>query len=240
MKASKKSSSSAIAQCISLTFFEVAEHGTITDPGVTEPKTRSDVFQNVSPGRIRTTDQLISEIESCTPLEGHFSYLADNYLSHIEVELEDDDSWIGLIERRRLAFLAAALRQDPDTGWHDWIKHEGDPGLAGFKEIIQDWLDEHVDWDEAEWFDSGWSVQDAALGFFSDLDAKVLDSLGVVIIMGEHPGSSYYAAELRGDLAQANQVAQELGLAFRFRALGESAPAEQALASAAGDQGAGS
>lgn len=240
MKSSKKSSSSAIAQCASLTFFEVAEHGTITDPSVPEPKTRAEVFQNVSPGRIRTTGQLILEVEGCSPLEGHFSYLADNYLSDIEGELEDEDSGLGLIERRRLAFLAAALRHDPDTGWRDWIEHEGDPGLAEFKEHIQDWLGTEIDWNESDWFDTNWSGQSASLGFFSDLDACVLKALSVVIIEGDHPGSSYYAAELRGDLARANQVAQELGLAFRFRALGESAPAEQPLNSAAGDQGAGS
>jgi len=41
--------------------------------------------------------------------------------------------------------------------------------------------------------------------------------LGVDIIEGEHPGSSYYAAELRQDVDYANQVAKEMGLGFRFR-----------------------
>ena len=136
-------------------------------------------------------------------------------------ELEDEDSGLGFIARRRLAFLAAALRYDPDTGWRDWVSHEGDPGLAGFKERIEDWLAEGIDWDEAEWFDSGWSGQDAALGFFSGLDAKVRKLLGVVIIEGEHPGSSYYAAELRGEIGLANAAAQVLGLACRFRVQGQ-------------------
>ena len=231
MKSSRKSLSKP-SPCVTplpgpLFFYEVAEYGTISDPGVPGPKLRSDVFQNVSSGLIRNADDLVSEVEGCHPLASHFSILAADHLSDIEDELDADDNTLGFIERRRLAFLAAALRNDPDTGWRDWIEHEGDPGLAGFKQIIQDWLDEDVDWDEAESFDSGWSGQSAALESFSSLDAKVLDALGVVIIEGDCPGSSYYAAELQAEIAHANQAAQALGLAFRFRAKGEDAAAKE-------------
>ena len=201
-----------------MTFYEVAGHGTLSDPGVAGPKVRADVFERLSLGIIRTTDELISEVDDCVPLASHFSILAEAHLASIEEELEDEDSGLGSIARRRLAFLAAALRHDPDTGWRDWVAHEGDPGLVSFKERIEDWLAEDIDWDEAEWFDSGWSGQNAALGFFSGLSAAVRKLLGVVIIEGEHPGSSYYAAELRGEIGPANAVAQALGLAFRFRA----------------------
>ena len=230
MKSSRKSLCKP-SSCVTplpghLFFYEVAEYGTISDPGVPAPKLRSDVFQNISPGFIRSVDDLISEVEGCVPLASHFSILAADHLSDIEDELDADDNTLGFVERRRLAFLAAALRDDPDTGWRDWVAHEGDLGLADFKEIIQDWLDEDVDWDEAESFDGGWSGQSAALGFLSGLDAKVRKALGVVIIECEHPGSSYYAAELRGEIANANQTAQALGLAFQFRAEGEGAVAE--------------
>ncbi len=46
---------------------------------------------------------------------------------------------------------------------------------------------------------------------------ELLDALGVLIVEGEHPGSSYYAAELRNDIEEANGVAQSLGLPFRFK-----------------------
>jgi len=52
--------------------------------------------------------------------------------------------------------------------------------------------------------------------YFEGLDDKTLNALGVEIIEGEHPGSSYYAAELRQDVDYANQVAREIGLEFRF------------------------
>ena len=200
-----------------LTFYEVATHRTLTDPKVPTPSVRADVFERVSPGIIRTTDDLISDVNGCRPLASHFSLLAEAHLASIEEEPEDEDSGLGFIARRRLAFLATALRHDPDSGWRDWVRHEGDPGLGGFKELIEEWLAESIDWDEAEEFDSCWSGQSAALGFFSGLDAEVRKLLGVVIIEGEHPGSSYYAAELQGDILPANEAAQALGLAFRFR-----------------------
>ena len=43
------------------------------------------------------------------------------------------------------------------------------------------------------------------------------DGIGVQIIEGDHPGSSYYAAVLRQDVDYVNQVARGLGLTFRFR-----------------------
>lgn len=239
MKTSQSTSSRLTSAPTALTFYEVAEYGTITYPGVAAPKTRADVFAIVPPGNIHTTADLISEVEACSPLACYFSALAESHLEDIEAELDADDSQLRLIERRRLAFLAAALRHDPDTGWCDWVKHEGDPGLASFKAHIQDWLAEDVDWNESEWFSDYWSGQSAALGFFSGLDANILDALGVVIVEGEHPGSSYYAAELRNDIAPANLVAQALGLDFRFRAEGEAA-ARQPTSADATAQGTGS
>ena len=240
MKASRSSSSKLTPAPAALTFYEVAEYGTITCPGVAAPKTRADVFEIVPPGNIHTTADLIAEVEACSPLACHFSALAEGHLEVIEAELDDDDCQLRLIERRRLAFLATVLRHDPDTGWCDWVNHEGDPGLASFRAHIQDWLDDGIDWDESDWFSDYWSGQSAALGFFSGLDANILDALGVVIIEGEHPGSSYYAAELKNDIAPANLVAQALGLDFRFRAEGGAAAAGQATSADATAQGAGS
>ena len=49
------------------------------------------------------------------------------------------------------------------------------------------------------------------------MDLDVLDELGVVVVGGEHPGSTYYAAELRKPVHEANATAEDLGLPFRFR-----------------------
>jgi len=52
--------------------------------------------------------------------------------------------------------------------------------------------------------------------FFEIMPHKLLGALGVIIIEGEHPGSSYYAAELRGNIDAANAVAARRALPFRF------------------------
>ena len=238
MKASKKLASSQRAQPVMMTCYEVSEHRTITDPSVRQPTLRADVFSGVSPAQIHSTDQLIDAVDGCYPLGYHFSALADDRLSEIEQELEDDDTSLGLIERRRLAFLAAQLRDDPESGWRDWVRHEGDPGLASFKEHIQEWLTGGIDWDDFEQVDSGWDGQSAALQFFSSLRGDVCDALGVVIIEGEHPGSSYYAAELESGINEANTAAELLGLDFRFRAEGEVELSSQGMSPDTADQGA--
>jgi len=103
-----------------------------------------------------------------------------------------------------------------------WVRLEGRRNMAGLRKIVADWLAEPIDWDEQEWFPRDWSGQGAALEFFHRLDRDALYALGVAIVEGDHPGSSYYAAELRNELADANATAQRLGLPFRFRAEGVS------------------
>jgi hypothetical protein len=45
----------------------------------------------------------------------------------------------------------------------------------------------------------------------------MLKALGIVVVEGDRPGSSYYAAELRGSIDDANAAAAKLELPFRFR-----------------------
>lgn len=47
--------------------------------------------------------------------------------------------------------------------------------------------------------------------------ATLTEELGIKIVEGEHPGSTYYAAELRVPVEDANEAAARLELPFRFR-----------------------
>ena len=89
--------------------------------------------------------------------------------------------------------------------------------MTSFREPIQQWLDEDVNWSQSDSWPSGWAGQDRAMSFFQEMDGKMLDALGVVIVEGDHPGSMYFAAELRGEMEDANAVAEREGLPFRFR-----------------------
>jgi hypothetical protein len=44
----------------------------------------------------------------------------------------------------------------------------------------------------------------------------ICEELGVVIVEGDRPGSTYFAAELRQSIPDANRAAARLGLPFRF------------------------
>lgn len=74
-----------------------------------------------------------------------------------------------------------------------------------------------MNWGPIDFWPRGWSSQGKALPFIQQLDGDIVDALGVVIVEGEHPGSSYYAAELRMPIADANEATELLGLPFRFR-----------------------
>jgi hypothetical protein len=53
--------------------------------------------------------------------------------------------------------------------------------------------------------------------FFESLPFETLAALGVVIVEGDHPGSTYVGAELRQPIEEANEVAADLGMPFRFQ-----------------------
>jgi len=85
--------------------------------------------------------------------------------------------------------------------------------------IDETWLQKELNWRDGDYFPSQYSSVAVAKEYFEALDYETLNALGVDIIEGEHPGSTYYAAELRQDIDHANQVARDMGLDFRFRSL---------------------
>jgi len=56
-----------------------------------------------------------------------------------------------------------------------------------------------------------------AYAFFQNQELGTLNKLGISIVEGEHPGSSYYAAELRVPAVSANDAAVLMNLPIRFR-----------------------
>ena len=194
-------------------FFEVTDAGTIVEPDGQEPQVNSDIY-DISVSFIKTPDDLLDEVDQHNELRGHFQSLAADELEEVERQLDGDG--LSGIKRKRLMTLQAAL-QDEDDGWQAWVRLGGLQALPRFKRELENWLADPVDWAQSEFWPRGWSSQGKALSFFQQMDGDIVDSLGVVIIEGEHPGSSYYAAELRMPIEDANETAELLGLPFRFR-----------------------
>ena len=172
--------------------FLVDDSGTISDP-VELSSTNADFYELED---FQTMETLIDAIELCPPLLNHFQALTWEKKK-------------ALVETDK---LYRAL-QDDDLGWRNWIIGEGQAGLTWFIGQVKAWLDDPAD-EEAAAQHSGVAL---AKKYFECLDHKTLDDIGVQIIEGEHPSSSYYAAVLGQDIDYANQVAREFRLIFRFR-----------------------
>ena len=195
--------------------FSVNDHGTIVEPDHPQQESWGDIF-NISTAHMSTSQELIGEVEGCVPLQSHMQNLASDELDDLQHELEELGAR-NSARRAHLRRLIKALESDPDEGWRDWIDIEGPRHFERFRAMIQNWADGPADYRQSEWFPIGWGAQGKAKLFFESLDRQVLDALGVVIVDGEHPGSTYYAAELLKDLDDANRAAAELALPFRFQ-----------------------
>ena len=195
-------------------YFEVNNYGTIVESGNDEPKINSDVYESISVAYLMTPQDVIDEVNDYEELRSNFVDLASKELEQVESDLDDED--LEKSQRKALLKLREAL-QDEDEGWCDWVLLAGKKGVPRFRDLIEEWLGEPVNWMGTEFWPDGWSSQGRALSFFRDLDFPTTEALGIQIIEGEHPGSSYYAAELRSDITAANAAAAQLGLPFRFR-----------------------
>ncbi len=193
-------------------YFEVDEYQTIRDPRVAEPETRGDIFDDIVPASIKTADQLIGIAEP-GPMWRRLTDLADERRQEIDWSLDDE---LPPGERRRLKRIAGLLA-DPDEGWKHWVRLEGRRSMTGLRKVVTDWLAEPIDWDEHDWFPDDIGSMGAAKVFFESLDFDTLDELGIKIVEGEYPGSTYYAAELMVAVEAANVVAGRLGVPVRFR-----------------------
>lgn len=196
-------------------FAVINDSGTIVDPAVAEPRLRSDVF-GISVALLQSPERLVREVDNCDPLRGCFEALASDELDDLQRKLEEESEELSRQERLKLRRLAEVL-QDEIKGWSDWVLLEGKAGLPRFREAVERWLAEPINWEEAEWFPKAWGGQGTALRFFEQMNRALRDEIGVTIVEGDHPGSSYFAAELQLPITDANHVAQRLGLPIRFR-----------------------
>lgn len=128
-----------------------------------------------------------------------FEYLLENeWLEHSEAD-------------GAFGFRAASF-----DDWKSWLKAAPDEVIGDVVDHANAWLEEfpgETDWEIAN--RRGYTNQGSALTFFRD-DFEFNDLFNIVIVEGDHPGSSYYAAELHMHVEDANQLAVEEGIPVRF------------------------
>ena len=105
---------------------------------------------------------------------------------------------------------------DPEGDWQTWLAQADSNTVDDLISETNDWLDgepDERDWEKAN--HRGYSGRGAALSYFRDC-FEDNDLLDIVIVEGDCPGSSYFAAELRMSLPEANALVEEHGIPIRF------------------------
>lgn len=173
--------------------FEVSESGALSIAGMSEPTCRGEWLTL----RISDSPSAVEIVEMAEQYWVAGFVVAQAYL---EAKGDDDgdpnDVKVGVLK-----------------GW----LNESDENVQYAGNKLRDWLaSEDLDEDDyAEAEKMGNTSQSAPARFWRDgiLDRR---AFGVVIAEGDHPGSTYYAAELRVPLDEANAAANTLGVPIRF------------------------
>ncbi len=201
--------------------FDVTEYGTLSVADYPEPKIRSDVYAidadwNESPATLALA------AESCIPLSW---FAADLHREAIEQKLESISESVhellgcsGATQNIMSNIRKSCGASDCPEVVEEWL---GNLNHAEFDSVVQEidrWLAAEPSWTyECEYFEEWADGQRAALNFFRGIDLDSISGINIDIVEGEHPGSTYYAAELAMDPEEANAIAAHEGIPLRFR-----------------------
>ena len=203
-----------------ITEFEVSEGGTLRMADFAEAETRAEFYEYVASFWSRSPKDLAEAMGECQPLAWAVHSIYSNFRDELEADFQDAQG-AGSGHKRKLADLKAqldALPEEPEEGAADWLLSLTSKEFEGrVVPEIEKWFGEPPNWSfEDGYLPESGTAQGAALEFFRDMVADDLETLGVDVVEGEHPGSTYYAAELRGDIDEANRAAEAAGIPVRF------------------------
>jgi hypothetical protein len=200
-----------------VTVFEVSDGGTLRMANYTEAETRAEFYEYVAGFWARSPKDLAEAMAECQPLAWAVQSIYFDFRNELEADLQD----AGDGRKRNLSDLKArldALPKEPEEGAVDWLLSLSNKEFEDrVFPLIETWFGEPPNWNfEDDYLPEAGTAQGAALMFFRDMEGDDLDTLGVDVVEGMHPGSTYYAAELRGDIHEANRTAEEAGIPVRF------------------------
>lgn len=124
---------------------------------------------------------------------------------------------------RRAAVQCGRLQQRIDAltgldGLRVLLRDATEDELQRCRDAVAHWFAQPVDGEDADYRSVPTREGGHAYEFFRDQPFAVCRALGVKVVEGEHPGSTYYAAELRVPIAAANAAARTHGIPIRFAA----------------------
>lgn len=185
--------------------FEVNAYGTLSSAKFREPKSRREIHW---PSRAQDFD--VNEVRyNCLLLRR----IKNLYREELLLQARSDLSTSGIKEED--------IEELVEDGWFEWFDQADGSTREAINAEIEAWLDEEPNWKyEAEIFYSTGTAQGVAYSQFLMTDPKMLEALGIEVIEGDCPCSSYFAAELSKPIDEANRIAEQNGWAIRFVAEG--------------------
>lgn len=192
------------------TEFAVDSYGTLWVQGVDDLEYRHQAFDiDVRDGM--TSSQLASAVEECLPLVEHLNNECREALESLAEETDES----GRTSYRSLRHRVS--RAADGEAWRAWVDfHAAQRRAPELVKTIREWLTEPLAVADYEHVSPYSGPQGEAYQFFDCLPHRDLKAIGVRIVEGDHPGSSYFAAELTLGVDEANTRVAELGWPIRF------------------------
>ena len=176
--------------------FEVDDYGTLSYANFEEPRTRFEAYDIKDASELDAYD-IARNPSLAFAAQSHYQDLLQERLGN-----DSDEDFAQLAE----------------SDWEEWLERCSPAERRELDRVLNELLADSPDWSgyEGELLYGGATAQGGAYQYFLQVDPDDLDALGVVIIEGDHPGSSYFAAELHFPVEEANAIAEENGWTIRF------------------------
>ena len=199
-----------------INIFLVNQSGTLSLEGYRASETRMDAY-GISSSYFMTHSDLALEADTHQPvlweLQNLFTNWRDAEIEILSSNSSNQDSAEVFQTKWDEDFL------DDADNVTNWLKQLSKEQFSQVSKAMLAWGSGDPSCDDDDFIDEPMSGQDMAYQMFSEgCYADEAEVLGIEIVEGDHPGSSYYAAELSITLAEANKKAESAGFDLRFRA----------------------
>lgn len=200
--------------------FLVDEAGTLEIADFNPPTCRAEYYDDISEDWSGSPQYLYDAMSQCQPLAWEVQSLYEDFRDELVYSLSQAEINPEL-NKARIAALKDRLRrlpEEPESGVSAWLlsmsESEFDDSICP---TIERWFSSEPNWNnEGDYLPETSSAQGLALRYFRSLDSSIPDKIGVKIIEGDHPGSTYYAAELLISIEEGNERAKKMDLPIRF------------------------
>mgnify|MGYP001461362828 CR=1 FL=1 len=200
--------------------FIVGEGGTLSMSGTPVPEARYEVYEHIADDWQASAQDLFDAMDQCEPLAWAVHAIYEEVREQVESSLKLAVAQRAFNQPRinALAKRLSRMPDDPSEAAGEWLLALSDEEFDQLiVPVIRDWFDAAPDpIHETDYLPDTATPQGLAMTYWQQAEAALREALGVVIVEGEHPGSTYFAAELTQPVDLANQRALALKVPIRF------------------------